>query len=438
MRVPAWLVGMIAAVALAPAAAQQAQPAQPVEVDRVVAVVNDEVITLHELRSRLATVERQLKKQGTPLPPRAVLEQQLLERMIIDRVQVQFAKETGMRIGDGEVDAALRRIAESNRMALPDFKSAIERDGIAWAKFREDIREEMTIARLREREVDNRVVISEGEIDNYLASAEAQGGGGSQMLHLAHIIVRVPEQATPQQLAKISVRAEQALQQLRAGEDFAKVAAVYSDAPDALSGGAMGARPADRLPSLYADAAKKLNPGEVSGVLRSPAGFHIIKLLGRQGAAAAAMPALRQTHSRHILIKVNELVSEAEARRKLVGLKERLDNGADFAELARLNSNDLSAAKGGDLGWLYQGDTVPDFEKAMDALKIGEISQPVQSPFGFHLIQVLERRTEEASPERRRLVARAALRERKSDEAYQDWIRQMRDRAYVEYRLEDK
>jgi peptidyl-prolyl cis-trans isomerase SurA len=454
MRVPAWLVGMVVAVALPnvaaqprssppPQAGQQAQPVQParpgqpIEVDRVVAVVNDEVITLHELRSRLATVERQLKKQGTPLPPRAVLEQQLLERMIIDRVQVQFAKETGMRIGDGEVDAALRRIADSNRMSLPDFKSAIERDGIAWAKFREDIREEMTIARLREREVDNRVVISEGEIDNFLASAEAQGGGGSEMLHLAHIIVRVPEQATPQQLAKISARAEQALQQLRTGEDFAKVAAVFSDAPDALSGGAMGARPADRLPGLYADAAKKLKAGEISGVLRSPAGFHIVKLLGRQGSVAA-MPSLKQTRSRHILIKVNELVSEAEARRKLVGIKERLDNGADFAELARLNSNDLSAAKGGDLGWLYQGDTVPDFEKAMDALKIGEISQPVQSPFGFHLIQVLERRTEEASPERRRLVARAALRERKSDEAYQDWIRQMRDRAYVEYRLEDK
>jgi peptidyl-prolyl cis-trans isomerase SurA len=444
MRIRAWLGGTILAITVTLAAAQPgppkaaaARPAQPVEVDRVVAVVNDEAITLHELRARLAAVERQLQKQGTPLPPRAVLEQQLLERMIIDRVQIQFAKETGMRIADGEVDAALRRIADSNRLSLADFKAALERDGVAWARFREDIRDEMTIARLREREVDARVVISEGEIDNYLAGAEGQGGS-APMVHLAHIIVRVPEQTTPQQLAKINGRAEQALQQLRGGEDFAKVAAVFSDAPDALSGGAMGARPADRLPSLYADAVKNLKPGEISGVLRSPAGFHIIKLLGRQGGGAAAMPALKQTRARHILIKVNELVSESEARRKLVVIKERLDNGADFAEQARLNSNDLSAAKGGDLGWLYQGDTVPDFEKAMDALKIGEISQPVQSPFGFHLIQVLERRTGEASPERRRLVARAALRERKVDEAYQDWIRQMRDRAYVEYRLEDK
>lgn len=435
MRVPVWLVGLFAAFTLSAALAQKA-PLQPVEIDRVVAVVNDEAITLHELRSRLAAVERQLRSQGTPLPPRDVFEQQLLERMIIDRVQAQFAKETGLRVSDGEVDAALRRIADGNRMSLADFRSTLERDGIAWSRFREEIRDEITVGRLREREVDSRIVISDGEIDNFLASAEASGGAG-QMLHLAHIIVRLPEQATPQQLAKIRARAEQALQQLRSGDDFAKVAAVYSDAPDALTGGNMGPRPADRLPSLYADAARDLKPGEVSGILRSPAGFHVIKMLARQGGALA-MPALKQTRARHILIKVNELVSEAEAKRKLVGLKERLDNKGDFAELARLFSNDLSAAKGGDLGWLYQGDTVPDFEKAMDALKIGEVSQPVQSPFGFHLIQVLERRTEEASPERRRLVARAALRERKADEAYQDWIRQMRDRAYVEYRLEDR
>lgn len=430
------IVGLILAAGGAQAQKAAPQSSQPVEVDRVVAVVNDEAITLHELRSRLAVVERQLRGQGTQLPPRDVLQQQLLERMIIDRVQIQFARETGMRIADGEVDAALRRIADGNRLSLAEFKAALERDGIAWAKFREDIREEMTIARLRDREVDNRVVISEGEIDNYLASAEAQGGD-AQMVHLAHIIVRVPEQATPPQLARIRARAEQALQQIRSGEDFAKVAAVFSDAPDALTGGSMGARPADRLPSLYADAAKNLQPGAASGLLRSPAGFHIVKLLGRQGGTLA-MPALRQTHARHILIKVNELVSEAEAKHKLLGIRERLVNGGDFAELARLNSNDLSAAKGGDLGWLYQGDTVPDFEQAMDALKINEVSKPVQSPFGFHLIQVLERRTEEASPERRRLVARAALRERKADEAYQDWIRQMRDRAYVEYRLEDR
>ena len=199
----------------------------------------------------------------------------------------------------------------------------------------------------------------------------------------------------------------------------------------------MEPRPADRLPTLYVEAARKLKPGETSDILKSSAGFHIVPLVDRRGGALRTQ-ALKQTHARHILVKVNEVIPDAEARRRLVVLKERLDNGADFAELARQHSSDLSAAKGGDLGWLYQGDTVPDFEKAMDALKLNEIGSPVRSPFGWHLIQVLERRTEDASKERQRQMARQALRERKSDEAYQDWLRQLRDRAYVEYRLEEK
>lgn len=414
----------------------QSRPRAPVEIDRVVAVVNDEAITKHELRTRLATVERQLRAQGTQLPPQEVMERQLLERMIVDRIQLQFAKETGMQVSDGELDGALRRIAENNRLSLPDFRAALARDGVDWSKFREEIRGEMIVGRLRDREVESRIVISEGEVDNFLANPQ-NAGSGEVVVHLAHIVIRVPEQADTAQLMRIRARAEQALQQIARGDDFGKVAATYSDTPDGLSGGSMGQRPLDRLPTLYADAAQKLEPGGVSGILRSPAGFHILKLIGKSGGAATTK-AIKQTRASHILIKVSELVSEAEARRKLVGLKERLDNGANFAELARLHSNDLSATKGGELGWLYQGDTVPEFERAMDALKIGEISQPVQSPFGWHLIQVHERRTDEASQERQRLVAKQALRERKSDEAYEDWLRQMRDRAYVEYRLEDR
>ena len=417
----------------------QTRRALSVEVDRIVAVVNDEAITAFELRARLATVERQLRGQNVQLPPRDVLERQLLERMITDRVQLQFAKETGLRISDIELDAAMRRIAEGNRLSQQDFRAALEKDGISWTKFREEIREEIVLSRLRDREVESRLVVSDGEIDNYLANPDQDSKSGNIEVQTAHIILRVPEQASPDQLMRIGARAQAALDQLRRGENFAKVAAGYSDAPDGLSGGAMGARPLDRLPALYADAVKKLKPGEVSDILRSPAGFHIVKLIAVQGdGGAKPLVALKQTRARHILIKVNELVSEAEAKRKLVALKERLDNGADFAELARLHSNDLSAAKGGELGWLYQGDTVPDFEKAMDALKINQTSEPVQSPFGFHLIQVLERRTEDATAERQRLAARQVLRERKSDEAYQDWVRQMRDRAYVEYRVEDR
>lgn len=417
----------------------QARRALPIEVDRIIAVVNDEAITAFELRARLATVERQLRGQNVQLPSRDVIEKQLLERMITDRVQLQFAKETGLRISDIELDGAIRRIAEGNRLSLQEFRAALERDGIPWTKFREEIREEIVLSRLRDREVESRIVVSDGEIDNYLANPEQGGNMANIEVQTAHIVLRVPEQASPDQLMRIGARAQAALEQIRRGENFAKVAASYSDAADGLSGGDMGTRPLDRLPALYADAVKKLNPGDVSEILRSPAGFHIIKLVAKQGdGGAKPVTALKQTRARHILIKVNELVSEAEAKRKLVALKERLDNKADFAELARLHSNDLSAAKGGDLGWLYQGDTVPDFERAMDALKINQISEPVQSPFGFHLIQVLERRTEDASAERQRLAARQVLRERKSDEAYQDWVRQMRDRAYVEYRTEDR
>jgi peptidyl-prolyl cis-trans isomerase SurA len=417
----------------------QTRRALPVEIDRIVAVVNEEAITAFELRARLATVERQLRGQNVQLPPRDVLEKQLLERMITDRVQLQFARETGLRISDIELDASIRRIAEGNRLSLQDFRATLEKDGIAWTKFREEIREEIILSRLRDREVESRIVISDGEIDNYLANPDQGGDTGNIEVQTAHIVVRVPEQASPDQLMRIGARAQAALDQIRRGESFAKVAASYSDAPDGLTGGTMGARPLDRLPALYADAVKKLKPGETSDILRSPAGFHIVKLIDQKGGGGAKpVVALKQTRARHILIKVNELVSETEARRKLVALKERLDNGGDFAELARLHSNDLSAAKGGDLGWLYQGDTVPDFEKAMDRLKINETSEPVQSPFGFHLIQVLERRTEDATAERQRLTARQVLRERKSDEAYQDWVRQMRDRAYVEYRAEDR
>lgn len=432
MRLPLLLAALFALLLPALAAAQ---PRQPIAIDRVVAVVNDEAITQYELRDRLATAERQLRQRGTPLPPREVLEKQLLDRLIVDRVQIQFAKEVGLRIPDAELDGALRRIAESNRLSLADFRGALERDGIEWRRFREDIRNEMIVARLREREVDSRIVISDGEIDNYLAHPEQ--ANQEALVTLGHIIVRVPEQADTARLAKLRARAEEALERIRGGQDFGQVAASFSEAPDALKGGLIEPRTLDRLPSLYAEVAAGMKVGEVSGILRSPAGFHIIKIEDRRGGNVVG-GTIRQTHARHILVKVNELVSSDEALHKMTGLKERLDNNTDFAELARLYSNDLSAAKGGDLGWLYQGDTVPDFERAMDALKIGEISKPVQSPFGWHIIQVLERKNAEAGDERKRLLARQALRERKSDEAYEDWLRQMRDRAYVEYRLEER
>ena len=432
MRIGVCGAVLLAGLGLSFAAWGQSRPPQPFEADRIVAVVNDEVVTLFELRSRLATVERQLRQQGTQLPPREILEKHVLERMIVERVQYQLARESGLRVDDPQLDQALARIAQTNRMSLAEFRAALEKDGIAWGKFREEIRGEIVVARLREREVDNRITVSDGEIENFLAGAQR---GGNEEFLLAHILLRVPEQARPEQLARISARAEELRSQLGRGADFAQLAASHSDAPDGLSGGSMGWRPLDRLPALFAEALVQLKAGEVSRVLRSPAGFHLLKLVDRRGGAIAVSP-VQQTRARHILVKTSEMVSESEAKRRLVALKERIDNGADFAELARQHSNDLSAAKGGDLGWLTAGDTVPEFERPMDALKLGQISEPVQSPFGWHLIQVLERRVD-ASQERLHQNARQILRERKSDEAYQDWLRQMRDRAYVEYRLED-
>lgn len=415
---------------LSPVTAAQSEP---LEVDRIVAVVGDEVITLNELRARLASVLAQLKKQGTPLPPEDVLEKQMLERLITDRVQLQFAKETGIRVDDVQLDQAIGRIASGNKMNLSQFRQALEKDGIVFSRFREEIRDEIAMARLREREVDSKLVISEGEVDNFLAS---QPEGAVEEYQLAHILLRAPESASPEQLQKLRSRAEQALKRARQGENFAELTAAFSDAPDALQGGGLGWRPLDRLPTLYAEAAGRLKPGEVSDLLRSPAGFHIVKLVAKRGSTEAAP--VQQTRARHILIRINEIVSEAEARRKLENLRDRLAHGGDFAELARLYSQDGSAAKGGDLGWLSPGDTVPEFEKAMDALKEGELSPVVQSPFGMHLIQVQERRQRDMSEERKRLDAKQALRERKLDDAFQDWLRQLRDRAYVENRLEEK
>lgn len=406
----------------------------PIEADRIVAIVGTDVITYVDLRTRLASALKQLQKQGTPLPPQDVLERQMLERLIMDRAQLQYAKDSGMRVDDTQLDQAIGRIAAGNKMSVPQFRAALEKDGVQYASFREEIRNEMIAVRLREREVDSKLIISEGEIDNYLANQAATGSG--EEYQLAHILLRAPESASPEQLQKLRQRGEQALKRAQAGENFAELTAAFSDAPDALQGGDLGFRPLSRLPSLYSEVAGRLQAGEVSELLRSSAGFHIVKLVAKRGGGAVA--SVQQTKARHILIRVNEVVSEAEARRKLEGVRERITNGVDFAEQARLYSQDGSAAKGGDLGWLNPGDTVPEFEQAMNALKLDEVSPVVQSPFGMHLIQVQERREKDVSADRQRAVAHQAIRERKLDEAYQDWLRQLRDRTYVENRLDDK
>ena len=404
-------------------------------IDRILVVVNNDVITQFDLNARMRVVQAQLQRQGTPLPAREVLEKQVLERMINDKIQLQFADETGIRVDDATLDRAIERIAEGNHLSLEAFRQALEKDGIGFAKFREDIRHEIILTRLKEREADNRVVVSDSEVDHYLASQAARQGNETEF-NLAHILISVPEQATPEQIQARKTRAEQALAEIKKGSDFAQVSASFSDAPNALQGGDLGWRPASRLPQLFSDALNALQAGEVSPILRSPNGFHILKLIDKRGRDIPTV--VTQTHARHILVKTNELVSEADAKRRLIELKERLDNGANFAELARLHSEDGSAAKGGDLGWLSPGDTVPEFERAMDALPLKTVSEPVRTQFGWHLIEVLERRKEDVTKEKQKLNARLEIRERKADEAYQEFVRQLRDRAYVEYKQDER
>ena len=424
------LLALVLACAAPLAAAQRSAL-----VDRIVAVVNKEVITATELAERVGFAERQLRRQGIPLPERAAFERQILEHLILEKAQLQLAADSGLRVDELQLDRAVQRIVEANKTSLPEFRRALEADGVSFERFRADVRKQILLTRLREREVDDRVQVSDSEIDIFLEVNKAAAATAVEY-NVAHILVRIPEQASPERIAQARARAEQARADAVAGGDFGRLAATLSDAGDALQGGALGWRAPGRLPELFADALKAMQPGEVSPVLRSPAGFHIVKLLERRGTGATA--AVTQSHVRHILIKTSELVSEADAQRRLAGLRQRIVAGADFAELARLNSEDGSAARGGDLGWVLPGDTVPEFERAMLALKPGELSEPVRTPFGFHLLQVMERRTADVGAERQRLQARQVLRERKSEEAYQEWLRLLRDRSYVEMRLEER
>jgi len=432
------LCAAIAFALTAPGAlAADAQPRAPravIAVDRIVAIVNEDVITRIDLQQQLALAVDTLKRQGTPLPPADVLERQVLERMISQRMQLQLAKDSGLRIEDAVLDKTIARIAQQNKLSVDQLRAALERDGVPFTRFREDIRGEITIARLREREVDSKTVVTEGEIDAFIQSVDKTDGKSNEY-NLAHILVRVPEQASADAIQARQARAEQALAQLKQGADFGQVSATFSDAPEALQGGSLGWRDAGRLPSLFVDALESMKLGQVSGLLRSSNGFHILKLIDQRGAAPVLV---QQTHARHILVKTNEVISESEARNRLTGLRERIEHGSDFAELARLQSQDASAPKGGDLGWLSPGDTVPDFERTMNQLKVGELSQPIKTEFGWHLVQVLARREEDMSKERVRLTARQALRERKSDEAYQEWLRQLRDKTYVEIRNDER
>jgi peptidyl-prolyl cis-trans isomerase SurA len=409
--------------------------ANPVPLDRVLVIVNDEAITQWDMSEQRRILLSQMQASKITPPPNDVLDKQVLERLIVERAVLQYAKETGIRIDDTTVERTILRVAEENKLSPDEFRKVLQREGIPYANYREDIRRQITIQRVRDREVDSKVTVSDAEVDNYLATVAAQAGGEDEYL-LSHIYISVAEQASPTAVEESRKRAEQALAEVRAGKDFGQVAASYSNAPDATSGGNLGWRTRARLPSVFADIVQKMKPGEVSAVLRSASGFHVVKLVEERNRNQPTV--VDQTHARHILIKVNEQTSESDAKAKIDRLRERLVAGASFEELARANSEDTSNARGGDLGWLSAGDTVPDFEHAMDRLAVNEISQPVRTPFGWHLIQVIERRKQDVTQQRRRDEARKAIRQRKSDEQFEEFVRQLRDRTYVEYKTDDR
>jgi len=403
-------------------------------IGQIVAVVNDDVITRHELDDRIASAIHTLKRQGTALPPEDALEKQLLEAMITDALLAQSARENGVRVDDDQLEKALRRIAQENHFpSLEEFRAKLEKDGVDFKKFREEIRSQIVSARLREREVDSKLVISDSEVDNYLASEAAQAGKGEEY-HLARILVVIPEQASAEKVQASQKRANEALAQLRKGASFAQVAAGYSDAQDALQGGDLGWRPADQIPSAFREVLSRLQPGDVSPLLHSPTAYHILKLIDRRSKTETMI--ITQTHVRHILVKTSDLVPDAEAKTRILEIKKQIEGGASFADEAKLYSEDGSASQGGDLGWMSPGDLVPEFEKVMNGLQPGEMSGPVQTSFGWHLIQVLDRRNADVSEEQKRQRARLAIRSIKSEDAWQDWLRQLRDSATVEYRAE--
>ncbi len=422
--------------ALRPGPAPAPRPSTAsVPLDRVVVVVNNEAVTQFDVNEQKRLVLAQMRDAKVQPPAADALDRQVLDRLVTERAMLQFAKESGIKVDDQTVERTILRIAQENKLSPEEFRKLLEREKIPYAKYREDIRREVTIQRIREREVDSRVSVSDAELDAYLATVAAQAGGETEF-QISHILVSVPEQASPDQINARRTRAEDALAQIKSGKEFKEVAAAFSDAPDGIKGGDLGWRTPARLPVVFVEAANGMKNGDVSPVLRSPGGFHVIKLVDSRSRDAPTM--VEQTHAKHILIRVNEITSDSEARIKIERIRDRIETGAKFEDQAKLNSDDASSSKGGDLGWVSPGDTVPEFEQAMNKLAIGQVSVPVRSSFGWHIIVVDGRRTQDITQNRRRDVARNAIRQRKSDEEFAEFVRQTRDRAYVEYKTDDK
>ncbi len=415
-------------------AEDEPKPGPQHSINRIVAIVNDDIILSSELDVATSAIVKQLNEKGTQLPGKAILEKEVLDKLVMESLQLQIAATNGITIDDSQLNSEIKELAENNNVSMTEFRNILARDGYSYQAFREDLRKQLTIMQVRRMMVASTIKVNDQEIDNLLATLKASGQGDVEY-HLGHILIAIPEAASPAEVQATKARAEATLQRLRGGADFAEVALVSSDSQTALEGGDLGWRSLGQLPSMFLDTVKTMQVGEISNLIRSSGSFHIIKLLDKRGDERHFV---EQTKVRHILIKTDEVNSDEDVQTRIRQLEIRLQGGEDFATLALANSQDtLSAAKGGDLGWINQGDTVPEFEESMNKLAPGEISKPVKSEFGWHLIQVQERRTHDSTEEYERTKVRNLIRAKKYEEELFLWLRRLRDESYVEYRIDE-
>ena len=401
--------------------------------DSVAAVVNDGIVLRSEVESQMQTISERIQQQGQQLPPRNILRQQVLERLVLQEVQMQRADRLGIKVSDEMVNSALAEVAQRNKIKFSDLPSTLEQQGVDYRAYRDDIRKEMTLSLLRQRDVLSRVYVSPREIDQCIAKRNSSPGIDNEF-NLAHILVAIPNTATEQQIAERAAKAQGVYERAKKGEDFAQLAIAYSDSGTALEGGALGWRKAGQLPSFVSDIIPGMKAGDVTEPIRTPSGLHIFKVLEVRGAEQAAL--VSQVHARHILMQTNEVEDDETIRQKLVKIRERIEKGESFEAIASVTSEDTgSAANGGDLGWVGPGTFVPEFEQQLDALKDNEMSQPFRTKFGWHLVQLLGRRTYDASEDLTRNKCVGQLREARADEETEIWLRRLRDEAFVDYRM---
>jgi peptidyl-prolyl cis-trans isomerase SurA len=400
--------------------------------DWIVAQVNNDVIVASELGDRANRLRAELEARNTPLPDDRKFLRQVLERLVIEHIQLQLAASTGIIVDDARLDVTVEKIARQNDFSIQELADHVRQDGLSMQQFREQLRTEITIKQLRSRHVESRINVSEHEIDTMLTHGSKTGADPNAEFQLLHILISVPEAASSDEIQQAKARATETIEKLRGGEDFRQTAIAVSDGRQALNGGDLGWRKLGQLPTIFVDAVTQMSVGDISDLIRSASGFHIIKV---EGGQIEERKIITQTHARHILLKTDALNSDQRVRDRLVDLRERVLQGEDFNVLAKANSQDTaSAIDGGDLDWMDPGSFVPAFETEMNALDIGQISAPFQARFGWHIVQVLDRRDHDSTVEFKRAQARKLLRKRKLDEELNLWLRRLRDEAYVEYR----